>query len=69
MGIRAGPPGARSGEPDFRAAGSGIGLEVIGTIGIGLRVIGLGFPGQPDISPIFFTYSYLCPVGQFAEKG
>ena len=29
MGIRAGPPGAWSGKPDFRAAGSGIGLRVI----------------------------------------
>ena len=53
MGIRAGPPGARSGCPDFRAAGTGIELEVIVTIGIGLKVIGLGFSGQPDISPIF----------------
>ena len=29
------------------------GLEVIGTVGIGLTVIGLGFSGEPDISPIF----------------
>ena len=62
VGIRAGPPGVRSGQPDFRAVGSGIGLEVIGTIGIGLRVIELGFsrlglkkigpgPGGPNAHP------------------
>ena len=40
-------------EPDFRTAGVGIGLDVIGTVEIGLRLLGLGFSGQPDFSPIF----------------
>ena len=32
----------------------GSGSKSSGRSGSGLRVIGLGFPGQPDISPIFF---------------
>ena len=32
---------------DFRAAASGI--ELIGTVGIGLKVIRFGFSGQPDL--------------------
>ena len=35
---------------------SGIGLEVIGTVEIGLRVIGPGFSGQPDVSRISWKF-------------
>ena len=41
--------------PIFRAAGSGLGPDIVGLVGLGLKVVGLAFSGQPDLSPTFFV--------------
>ena len=51
--VGSGRPKPDRASPIFRAAGFGLGPDIVGLVGLGLKVVGLAFSGQPDLSPIF----------------